>query len=68
MLSGAHVALGRHVSTCMHVVFGWESQLVGGSPHHSHDSRDGRHSGIRPYSPLMPVHTHALSMTSIIDL
>jgi hypothetical protein len=31
VLSGAHAASGRHVSTWVHAVFRWESQLVGGS-------------------------------------
>jgi hypothetical protein len=64
VLSGAHVALGRHVSTWAHAFFRWESHLIGGFPHHSHHSHDshdseeasdGRHSRIHPYSPLMHV-------------
>jgi hypothetical protein len=44
VLSGAHAASGRHVSTWVHAVFRWESQLIGGFPHDSHDSEDSHDS------------------------
>jgi hypothetical protein len=66
VLSGAHVASGRHVSTWVHAVLsGKVSSLLGDLIHESHDSHDGHdtsplcrhsrevsHPGREPYSPL----------------
>jgi hypothetical protein len=69
VLSGAHAASGRHVSTWVHAVLsGKVSSLSAHLIHESHDSRDGHdpsplglhscevsHPGSPPYSPLKHV-------------
>jgi hypothetical protein len=65
VLSGTHVASGRHVSTWAHAVYSWEIQLVGGSSCHSHDPYDSLEvchpSGFTGDSRIEPVlHHHRL--------
>jgi hypothetical protein len=69
VLSGAHAASGRHVSTWVHAVLsGKVSSLSGDLIHESHDSEEGHdpspfglhshgvsHPGSLPYSPLIHV-------------